>query len=341
MKKRMIVDTANLLFRVASAHTKYSKVGTPEEQAGLCLHMALQSLRSHYNRVKPDELALTFEGRDNWRKTYTKSPECISQRVYKANRVRDDSILPFIALIGSFEEMVRAHTSLICLSHPTVEGDDMFAGYVERYTAEGDEVYGLSGDKDFIQLYKHKGFTLLNPDKAGPARNVDKKGAIIDPEFFMFEKAFRGDTGDNVMSAFPRVRLTRLQEAYRDEYKLTNLMNEEWDYADPTTGVIRRMNVSKLFHENQLLMNLSGQPQYIRDLVQETITRETANRGKFDFFHFQKFCGKHKLKKIAEESAGFTDMLSLSGRSERLAVPKVDVLAEARTSAKRRTSLTF
>lgn len=341
MKKRMIVDTANLLFRVASAHTKYNKIGTPEEQAGLALHMALQSLRSHYNRVKPDELALTFEGRDNWRKAYTKSPECISQRVYKANRVKDDSILPFIQLIGAFEEMVRAHTSIVCLSHPRVEGDDMFAGYVERYTQEGDEVYGLSGDKDFIQLYRHPGFTLLNPDKAGAKRNVDKKGNVIDPDFFMFEKAFRGDTGDNVMSAFPRVRLTRLQEAYRDEYKLTNLLNEEWDYADPSTGIIRRMNVGKLVEENHLLMNLSRQPQEIRDIVQETITHETANRGKFDFFHFQKFCGKHKLKKIAEESAGFTEMLSLSGRSERVAEPKVDVLEVARASAKRRTSLTF
>ena len=46
-KKRMVVDTANILFRVASAHGKYNSGGSAEDQAGLALHMALNTLRCY------------------------------------------------------------------------------------------------------------------------------------------------------------------------------------------------------------------------------------------------------------------------------------------------------
>jgi D-alanyl-D-alanine carboxypeptidase/D-alanyl-D-alanine-endopeptidase (penicillin-binding protein 4) len=75
---------------------------------------------------------------------------------------------PFFELIKSFEDLARNHTSLICLSHPSLEGDDLFGGYVQRHTAAGDEVIGVSGDRDFTYLLKHKNFTLINPDNGKP-----------------------------------------------------------------------------------------------------------------------------------------------------------------------------
>ena len=110
--------------------------------------------------------------------------------------------------------------------------------------------------KDYVQLLDIDGFTLLNPDKLGADRSKDKKGNPINAKYFMFEKAFRGDAGDNVMSAYPRVRSTRLQKAYTSDYELTNLLNETWDFADPTTGDITTFRVGDLYNENQLLMNL-------------------------------------------------------------------------------------
>jgi len=314
-KKRMIVDTANLLFRVAAAHGKYNTSGSSEDQAGLAMHAALQTLRSHYNRVLPDEVALTFEGTNNWRKTYTKSEECVSKRVYKANRVKDDSMIPFFELIKSFEDLARNHTSIVCLSNPICEGDDLFAGYVQKYTALGDEVVGLSGDKDFVQLLEFDGFTLLNPDKLGATRDVDKEGNKIDPHYFMFEKAFRGDAGDNVMPAYPRVRSTRLKKAFTDEFERTNIMNETWKFNEPSTGEERIFRVGDLFEENQILMNLKCQPDWVREEMNKTLDHEVINHGQFSFFHFQKFCGKFGLKKISEEASKFVDMFSSTGRS--------------------------
>ena len=316
--KRMIVDTANILFRVASAHGKYNTGGSAEDQAGLSLHMALNTLKSHYNRVRPDQVALTFEGAKNWRKDYTRSEQCVSKKLYKGNRVKDDSMIPFFELIKSFEQLARAHTSITCLSNENCEGDDLFGGYVQKFTAVGDEVVGLSGDKDFVQLLKYKRFTLLNPDKLGAVRDKDKKGNLIDADYFMFEKAFRGDSGDNVMPAYPRVRAVRLAKAFTDEYERNNIMNETWEFNEPSTGEPKTFRVGDLFEENQVLMNLERQPDWVRAEIEKTIEHEVLNHGQFSLFHFQKFCGKYNLKKISEDVTSFVDMFSSTGRNSPL-----------------------
>lgn len=340
-KRRLIIDTANLLFRVAAAHGRHNGgFGTPEEQAGLAMHGALMTLRSHYNRVRPDQVAVTFEGPQNWRKTYTKSEQCISKRIYKANRVRDDSMIPFFELIKAFEGLVREHTSLVCLSNPILEGDDLFAGYVEKYTAEGDEVIGLSGDKDFVQLLKFQNFTLLNPDKLGAARDTDKHGNKIDPHYFMFEKAFRGDAGDNVLPAYPRVRATRLKKAFTDEFERANIMNETWTFNEPSTGEERTFRVGDLFEENQLLMNLTQQPAWVREEIQKTLNHEAVNHGQFSLFAFQKFCGKYGLKKVGDDVASFIPLFSNSGlNSEHREETKA--IHEEKKKAARTTTLKF
>jgi hypothetical protein len=304
--KRLVVDTSNLLFRVATAHGKYHATGSAEDNAGLAMHMALNTLKSFYRKVKPDQVALAFEGSNNWRKAYTKSAECKSRRIYKANRVKDDSMVPFYELIRNFEQLARLHTSIVCLSAPELEGDDVIAGYAQHFSALGDEVIILSGDKDFMQLLKLPGVSLMNPDD-GKLRTCD------DPDYFMFEKAIRGDAGDNVMSAYPRIRATKIQEAYRNEFARTNMMNTEWEFCDPSTGERRALKVGDLFKENMTLMNLFEQPPHIRKIIEETIKREVVEHGQFSLFHFQKFCGKYKLKKISEDVTQFVELFSSTG----------------------------
>jgi hypothetical protein len=309
----MIIDTANILFRVAAAHGRYATTGTAEEKAGLAMHAALNTLNKYYKAFKPDQLAMTFEGAKNWRKDYTRSAECVSKKLYKGNRVKDPSMEPFFELIKAFEELARKHTSLVCLSNPLLEGDDIFAGYVQRFTAAGDDVIGVSGDRDFVQLLKHKNFVLINPDTGKPRTLIDVCG-VDDAEYFMFEKAFRGDPGDNVMSAYPRVQKKRLQKCLTDEYELVRIMNETWTFKDPETGVETVYNVGELFEENNKLMNLEHQPEHIRKIIDEVLDHELVNHGKFSHFHFTKFCGKYGLKQIAENSTQFANMFSVTGQ---------------------------
>lgn len=319
--KRMVVDTANILFRVAAAHGKYNQSGTPEEQAGLALHMALNTLNKYFKKFKPDEMAVTFEGTNNWRKEYTKSSKCLSGKVYKANRVKDSSMEPFFELIRAFEDLARNHTSLICLSNPVLEGDDLFGGYVLKHTANGDEVIGVSGDRDFVQFCDIPGFTLINPDTGKPRTLLDTCGKD-DGEFFMFEKGMRGDKGDNVFPAYPRLRKARMELALKDEYEMTKLMNETWSVTDEETAVVKEFVVGELFKENQTLMNLRGQPDDIKEIIQLVLEHESANHGKWNFFQFTKFCGKYGLKQIAENAQQFADMFGMTPESQALKAEK-------------------
>lgn len=308
--KRMIVDTSNLLFRVAAVRSKYHDTGTPEEKAGLSMHMALNSLNKFYKKFKPDQIVLTFEGSKNWRKEYTKSEQCISKKLYKGNRVYDSSMEPFFELIKSFQDLAKNHSSLICLSNPLLEGDDLFAGFVQRFSNTSDEIIGISGDKDFVQLLKHKNFTLIDPDTGKP-RTVEAVCGVDSVDYFMFEKAFRGDKSDNVFPAYPRVFKKRLLQCLADEYELTKIMNETWSETTESGEVIT-YRVGDLFEENNLLMNLECQPAHIKEEIIKTLDTGLGVHGKFSLFHFTKFCGAFSLKQIAENATQFAELFSAS-----------------------------
>ena len=272
--KRMIIDTPNLLFRVHSANQKI-KSDDDDLNAGLAMHMCFRTVLSHYKKHKPDQVAFAFEGRNNWRKEYTKSGACVSKRLYKGNRVYTASNEIFFQLVDSFKEFLKLHTTSTVLNAASVEGDDLIAGFTKRFSEAGDEIIILSGDKDFTQLLRHKNVRLINPDK-GKERTCD------DPEFFMFEKCFRGDGGDNVMTAYPRIRSTRIEKAYKDSFEFTNIMNETWSVKDPETGEITQTFLVKdLFEENKLLMDLDSQPQEIKELIQQTIDEAIESRAQF------------------------------------------------------------
>lgn len=342
--KRLVIDTANILFRVASAHGKYNGGADTKDQAGLAMHMALQTIRSQYNKHKPDQVAITFEGQANWRKAHTRGErpqKAVSKRLYKGNRVKDDSMIPYFELMDAFRELAINHTSLVVLQDPELEGDDVFAGYARKYTALGDTVIGLSDDKDFTTLLQLPNFQLVRPD--GTFRGKDKEGNVIDPLFFMYEKAFRGDAGDNVMPAYPKVRITRLKKAYDgllagNEYEHNNLMNETWEFTDPGTGEHTTFKVGDLFAENNILMDLiNGQPKDIQDKIEATIDRAVIHHGTFSLFHFQKFCGKFGLKKIGDEVSQFVPLLSSTGINS----PHKEETKAINAEKKRRTSLVF
>ena len=334
-QRRLIVDISNLFWRAVSAQQKY---GAPNaaDSAGLGLHMCLMSLRKHYNTIQPQKIAVAFEGKENWRKTYTKSEECYSKRLYKGNRVLDPNMAVLFDVIKSFEDLVINHTNIVTLQHPELEGDDLISGYAQYYSEphpgseEGDEVYILSGDKDFVQELGNPNVKLINPDD-GKLRTLEGVCGVDDAGYFMFEKAFRGDAGDNVLPAFPRVRKTRLQKAYgvkdgkaypelADSFELSNLFNHKWEFMDPETGDKRMMSVEKMFEENNLLMNLRGQPERIRALIRETIETQADNHGQFNFFKFNSFLGKYQLQQIAERASDFVGLFS--GKGFALDTPK-------------------
>lgn len=331
--KRLVVDTSNLFWRAVSAQQRYGPADAGDS-AGLGLHMSLMSLKKHWTKLQPHKLAIVFEGKANWRKDYTRSPACVSQRLYKGNRVADPGMAVLFDVMKSFEDLARQHTNIVALTHPRLEGDDLIAGYAQHFAAQGDEVTILSGDKDFVQLLGDPNIHLLNPDD-GKERTLEGVCGVDDAGYFMFEKCFRGDAGDNVLPALPRVRKVKLYKAYgvkdgkvypelADSFEMSNLLNSSWEFMHPETGDKRMMSVAEMYEENNLLMNLTGQPQEIRDLITEVITHESENHGTFNFFKFSQFLGKYKLAEIAEKSADFVAMLSGKAVQQKPAPVKVE-----------------
>lgn len=302
--KYLVFDISNLLYRTFFAHHTEDDVTI----AGLATHSALLTLNKYYRQHKPHKIVMAFD-KTSWRKEYTASEACLSKKPYKGNRrqgmtprekIKYDQ---FCKHLAEFEVIIRDHTSIITLVNDGLEADDLVAGFVQMMTLEpSNEVTIISGDKDMMQLLGPPGVKLIDPA-------TDKERTLAehnnDPEYFIFEKCIRGDAGDNVGSACPRVRATRIEKAYKDPFEKANLMNETWKGADGTEFIVK-----DLFKENQLLMDLRCQPEDIQKKIITTILTAMKDPGTFSYFHFMKFLGKYELKKVAEQADTFVQMLS-------------------------------
>jgi hypothetical protein len=304
MTKYLVFDISNLLYRTFFAHHTEDDITI----AGLATHSALLVLNKYYREHKPHKIVMAFDN-SSWRKDYTASDECISKKPYKGNRrqgmtprekIKYDQ---FCQHLNEFQVIIRDHTSVITLSNDGLEADDLVAGFVQLKSLEPDShITIISGDMDFIQLLGTPNVRLIDPASGKDRTLAEWNG---DPEYFLFEKCLRGDRGDNVQSACPRVRSTTIEKAYTNEFEKANLMNQSWKGTDGTEYIVK-----KLFKENQLLMDLRCQPEEIQMRIMTTILAALKNPGTFSYFHFMKFLGKYQLKKVAEQADQFVGMLS-------------------------------
>ena len=310
MQKILVFDISNMLYRTFFANKKNH---TAEESAGLAQHSALITLNKYFRQYKPHKVIMAFD-RTSWRKAYTMNELCISKKQYKGNRrqnmtpAEQEMFARFIKHLSEFEEMMTKQTSVICLAGDGLEADDLVAGVVDAF--EDDSVIIVSADKDFIQLLKRDNVQLIDPATGKDRRALLNKDFDGDVDYFMFEKCIRGDAGDNVQSAFPGVRKTRIKKAYADAFEKVNLLNETWSIGEKGTDEFVEHRVKDLFYENQLLMDLWEQPGIIKDRIKLTVDTALDDPGSYSHFHFLKFLGKYQLKKIAEQIDNFVPMLS-------------------------------
>lgn len=302
-KKFLVFDITNLLYRTFFAHKSEDDITI----AGLASHSALLTLNKYYKDFKPHKVVMCFD-RTSWRKEFTVSEQSLTKKPYKGNRRQNMTPKEkikyqlFLNHLSDFEMMMRDHTSVITLAGDKLEADDLVAGFIQVQTLDdNNEIVVISGDKDMIQLLGFPNVRVVDP-ATGKDRTLEEWNN--DAEYFLFEKCIRGDLGDNVMSALPRVRSTRIEKAYTDEFERINLMKETWKLGDV------EYVVGDVFKENQLLMDLRKQPDYIQKQIIKTVIDGTSNPGSFSYFHFMKFLGKYELKKVAEQAEMFVPLLS-------------------------------
>lgn len=312
--RRMICDVPNLFFRAVKANMTTLSSLMAEDAVPYALYICLMSLRKHYNNIKPQELAVVFEGSKNWRKAYTASEECYSQRPYKGNRVKDPEFMEIFApVVDQFKDLCKNFTSIPVFTHEQLEGDDCISGYVQKYT--DDEVIILSGDKDFVQLLAFPHVKLINPDLA-TERTVESVCGIDDAKYFLFEKCIRGDAGDNVISALPKIRATKLQKAFgvngasADLVELNKIFQQVWELpSSEEDGGVRKMETAILFAENEMLMDLTAQPDFVKEFISEALS---ATPGRYNEFNMIRKLTELKLVSIADDIDKFSPMFSNS-----------------------------
>lgn len=296
-------DISNLLYR-----TFFVDRGNSDDitLAGLATHSGLMTLNKYYKQFKPKKGVVMAFDRSSWRKEYTASDECISGKKYKGNRRQDMSptqqakFAQFMDHIKEFEQLMMDHTNIIGLANDRLEADDCIAGFCQ--INEGDDIIIISADSDLLQLKRYDGVRCISPidDREKFLEEFDQ-----DPHYYVFHKCMKGDPTDNIASAFPRCRATRIQAAYKDPFERVQLMKETWKDERE-----REILVEDMFKENQKLIDLSKQPNDIKMLILSTVDEAMTRERKFSMFHLLKFCGKYQLVKIKDSIDQFIPLLS-------------------------------
>jgi hypothetical protein len=272
------------------------------------------SINKYFKKYNVDEVVIAFDA-FSWRKTYTSDPSvCITHQKYKGHRRADmsptdkEKMEKFDEHIPQFKELFQTLTNCIVLHEKYLEADDLIAGFIQMHP--DDDHILLSADKDFMQLLGRNNLRLINPvdDKERTLSEFDD-----DPYYFIFQKCFRGDRGDNVMSAYPRLRETKIKAAYTDPLLRTNIMQNEFSVMvnkDSGMPEERTYLTEDVFYENELLMDLTKQPDTIRDLIDSSIKASIENRGKFNYIEFLRYCSKYDLENIRKMVDDFIPMLT-------------------------------
>lgn len=346
--KYIIVDTANLFFK--SRHIA-SRQSTDWERIGMAIHLTLSSVNSlvrKFSDGQPTHVVFALEGR-SWRKDFYKP--------YKANRVVAKQALTEAELkqdemywtaYEQFTKFLIEQTNTSVLRCSTAEADDIIARFIHLHP--DDEHYIVSSDGDFYQLIAQnvKQYNSLNGmlitdrgifDDRGRSVSftLDSKSKIkigkpsadfVIPEnwveYGLFLKCVRGDTGDNVFSAYPGVRekgtksKPGLKEAFDDRnsrgFAWNNLMLQRWtDHNDEEHKVLTD------YERNRRLIDLRYQPDEVKSVVDAAIVdglkrERVSNVG----IHFMKFCGKFELTRISDSPDSYARWLNNSYAGELL-----------------------
>jgi 5'-3' exonuclease len=320
----ILVDTANTFFRA-----RHVVRGDASEKVGMSLQIILNSVRKAWRDFGGKHVVFCLEGR-SWRKDHyapykrnrTDARASLSPREAEEDRL-------FWETFDQFKDFITEKTNCTVLQHPQLEADDLIAGFIQSHP--NDDHVIISTDGDFAQLIapnvkQYNGVMQITTthegyfdEKGKPI--VDKKTKQVkpapDPQWLLFEKCMRGDTSDNIFSAYPGVRekgtknKVGLREAFGDRdskgWSWNNMMLQRWTDHE---GVEHR--VLDDYNRNVLLCDLTAQPAEIKTIINETINNATTADKNISQVGIRllKLCAEHDLVKVSEQVQSYAEPLN-------------------------------
>lgn len=316
----LVFDTNNLFHKNYHVN-KTGNMNDFEDDLGMAIMSTLDEMKHYYYKYKPSLTIAAFDGDNNWRKTYTlDKTKRVSDRIYKQNRKSKkterelEEINRINEKITEYYEFLKDSTKLLALRHDILEADDIASEVVRRYGGTSKDIKIVTSDKDYLQFCRYSNVEIINPLKGGKDRNL--KEWNNDADLFLFEKCIRGDAKDNVRSSYPRLRKTKLVEAFYDDYKRSNVLNhtfKEAIYDEEKDEYIEvEYNTSDLFNENMLLLNLDNQPEHVKETMTDVFDNEMKELENtlFNFVQFLKFCRRNEILAVLQRAQTYVPFLS-------------------------------
>ncbi len=320
----ILVDTANTFFRA-----RHVVRGSLEDKVGMSLHTILSSVRKAWRDFDGTHVVFALEGR-SWRKDHYapyKRNRSDARAALSPREAEEDRV--FWETFDEFKNFITDKTNCTVLHNPRLEADDLIAGWIQSHPNDNHVI--ISTDGDFAQLVApnvkqyngvsqvtttHEGYFDEKGKPVKDKKTGEVKGAP-DPEWLLFEKCMRGDTSDNIFSAYPGVRekgtknKVGLREAFADRtskgWAWNNMMLQRWTDHE---GVEHR--VMDDYYRNVKLCDLSAQPDEIRTIINETINTATQAEKNIPQvgIRLMKFCAAYDLQKITEQAQSYADPLN-------------------------------
>jgi 5'-3' exonuclease len=320
----ILVDTANTFFRA-----RHVVRGNADEKVGMAMHIILNSVKKAWKDFNGTHVIFALEGR-SWRKDHYapyKRQRAEARAAHSPREAEEEKL--FWETFDQFKDFIETKTNCTVLRHAQLEADDLIAGFIQSHPNDNHVI--ISTDGDFAQLIapnvkQYNGVTGVTITDKGyfDEKNkpvIDKKTKTVkpapDPEWMLFEKCMRGDTSDNIFSAYPGVRekgtknKIGLREAFSDRdskgYSWNNMMLQRWTDHE---GVEQR--VKECYERNKLLCDLSAQPKEIRTIITETITTELNKEKNISQVGIRllKFCAEYDLQRVSDNVQAYADALN-------------------------------
>jgi 5'-3' exonuclease len=325
----ILVDTANTFFRA-----RHVVRGDADIKLGMALHITFNSIKKAWQDFEGKHVVFCLEGR-SWRKDYYKP--------YKANRAETRAAMTvkeaeedalFWETFDAFKVFVTEKTNCTVLQHQRLEADDLIAGWIQSHPKDNHVI--ISTDSDFHQLIAPnvKQYNGVLETLTTHEGIFDKKGKLVidnktkepkdipNPEWILFEKCMRGDSSDNVFSAYPGVRTkgsknkVGLTEAFEDRntkgYNWNNLMLQRWVDHE---GVEHR--VLDDYERNRQLIDLTHQPDDVKEIIRDTINTNAITKTVDQVgIRLLKFCQLYDMKRMIDSIQQYAEPFQAKYKGE-------------------------
>ncbi len=329
-KRYIIIDTQNMFMRAVHVTR-----GDAEQRASMSLHIMLASIAQAWRIFDADHIVFALEcpNANNWRRIidprYKKNREVT--RAAASVKEREEGTIIF-SILNDLIAFLREKTNATVLQCAIAEADDMIARWIQLHPDDNHII--ISSDKDFHQLIKpnvmqydgvnKKIFvSKTNPFSLAEFANLETRvdkdidfEQIEDPDWLLFQKIIRGDSGDNVFSAYPGVRVKGTKnkvgiiDAYNDRenqgYNWHTFMNAKWTDHEKADHIVKED-----FERNQKLIDLSSHPEdVLRHMDASVISEMDAEPVAKVTIPFMKFCQKHELVRMLDRADEFKIIFS-------------------------------